>query len=310
MYNWLEQDLLATDAEWVVAFWHHPPYTKGSHNSDVEFELRQMRQNFLPLLEAHGVDLVLSGHSHSYERSFLLDGHYGVSGTFVPSMKIDGGDGRPAGGGAYNKLDGPHRGAVYCVAGSSGKTGGGPLNHPAMVHSISALGSLVLDVDRGRMDVKFLRSTGEVWDSFTLLSQQWFGAYCAPAPHQQGCVTTIGWTGTPSASAHQPFLIEASSAFSNQNGLLFYGFVPANLPLSGSRRCVGGRLKRTPVQSSGGSNLACSGTYSFDFNATIQSGADPDLVPGKTVYSQYWFRNPGSATGAGTSEALQFTIEP
>jgi hypothetical protein len=55
---------------------------------------------------------------------------------------------------------------------------------------------------------------------------------------------------------------------------------------------------------------ACSGTYSFDFNATIQSGADPDLVPGKTVYSQYWFRNPGSATGAGTSEALQFTIEP
>ena len=37
-----------------------------------------MRQNALPILEADGVDLVLTGHSHSYERSFLLDGHYGV----------------------------------------------------------------------------------------------------------------------------------------------------------------------------------------------------------------------------------------
>ena len=38
----------------------------------------------VPLLEAHGVDLVLSGHSHAYERSVLLDGHYGDSSTFSP----------------------------------------------------------------------------------------------------------------------------------------------------------------------------------------------------------------------------------
>ena len=67
----------------MIAFCHHPPYTKGSHDSDADIELMEMRQNALPILEDAGVDLVLSGHSHSYERSFLIDGHYGTSSTFT-----------------------------------------------------------------------------------------------------------------------------------------------------------------------------------------------------------------------------------
>ena len=67
---------------------------------------------------------MLAGHSHSYERSFLIDGHYGLSGTFQESMKVDGGDGREDGDGAYQK-DGlgwdPHAGTVHQVSGSSGK---------------------------------------------------------------------------------------------------------------------------------------------------------------------------------------------
>ena len=52
-----------------------------------------------------GVDLVLTGHSHSYERSFLIDGHYGTSATLNPATHaLDGGDGRTtAGDGAYMK---------------------------------------------------------------------------------------------------------------------------------------------------------------------------------------------------------------
>ncbi len=34
MLTWLEADLQANDEPWLIAFWHHPPYTKGSHNSD------------------------------------------------------------------------------------------------------------------------------------------------------------------------------------------------------------------------------------------------------------------------------------
>src|SRR5918999_3673995 len=86
MLTWLQRDLAANTQPWVIVFFHHPPYSKGSHNSDAEIELVQMRQSALPILENFGVDLVLAGHSHAYERSFLLDGHYGNSSTFEPAM--------------------------------------------------------------------------------------------------------------------------------------------------------------------------------------------------------------------------------
>jgi hypothetical protein len=177
MLTWLRSDLQQNTLPWVIAFWHHPPYSKGTHDSDVELNLVEMRQNANPILEAGGVDLVLTGHSHGYERSFLLDGHYGSSSTLTPGMIRDGGDGRPEGNGAYQKEPGPHEGAVYAVAGSSGQTG--PVaHHPAMYIGLSALGSLVLDVDHGaggagvdggRLDATFLRSDGTVADRFTIL---------------------------------------------------------------------------------------------------------------------------------------------
>lgn len=170
MLSWLRADLDATEREWIVAFWHHPPYSMGSHNSDREIELVEMRENALPILEAAGVDLVLSGHSHSYERSFLLDGHYGASDTLDPeTMILDGGDGREDGDGAYSKPALAHHGAVYAVAGSSGKTSNGPLDHPVMFVSLKELGSMVLDIDGDRLDAVFLTSTGAVHDRFTII---------------------------------------------------------------------------------------------------------------------------------------------
>jgi hypothetical protein len=172
MANWVAQDLAANTKMWTVAFWHHPPYTKGSHNSDTELQLIEMRENFLPILEDGGVDLVLAGHSHSYERSFLLDGHYGSSGTLTAGNKLNSGSGREDGTGSYTKATaGPasHEGAVYVVAGSSGQTSGGQLNHPAMFISLNNLGSLVMDFSDNRVDVKFLRETGATGDYFTLI---------------------------------------------------------------------------------------------------------------------------------------------
>ncbi|MGE0131108.1 MAG: purple acid phosphatase family protein [Blastocatellales bacterium] len=172
MLTWLEADLAANKQDWLIAYWHHPPYSKGSHDSDTGWTMIEMRSNVAPILEAHGVDLVLTGHSHSYERSYLIDGHYGPSSTFNDSMKKDGGDGRPAGSGVYRKPTlGPaaREGAVYVVAGSSGKLGGGRLNHPAMFTSLNNLGSVVLDVDGNRLDAKFIRADGTVGDNFTII---------------------------------------------------------------------------------------------------------------------------------------------
>ncbi|HMJ64026.1 MAG TPA: metallophosphoesterase family protein, partial [Candidatus Binatia bacterium] len=85
MCEWLASDLAENTSEWLIAYWHHPPYTKGTHDSDdpiLDYELIEMRENVLPILEAFGVDLVLCGHSHVYERSYLLQGHYGFSWEF------------------------------------------------------------------------------------------------------------------------------------------------------------------------------------------------------------------------------------
>ena len=168
MWNWVSSDLAATNQQWIIAFWHHPPYTRGSHNSDAEFQLVQMRQNFNPLLEAGGVDLVLSGHSHSYERSMLLSGHYGNAATLTPEMVLDSGDGRPTGDGAYTQLQGPGAGTVYTVAGSSGKTSFGSLNHNAMFVSLRRLASVVLDIDGDSIDLTTIDENGVVLDSFRL----------------------------------------------------------------------------------------------------------------------------------------------
>ncbi|HEX2749637.1 MAG TPA: metallophosphoesterase, partial [Verrucomicrobiales bacterium] len=164
MAQWLTADLQASTQPWNVAFWYHPPYSKGSHDSDTETESTGMRQNILPILEQKGVDLVLCAHSQSYERSFLLDGHYGTSGTLLPANRLNNRDGREDGTGVYVKPasgPSPHKGTVYVVAGSSGLTGGGPLNHPAHFLSLNQLGSLVVDVIDNRMDVRFLRESEE-----------------------------------------------------------------------------------------------------------------------------------------------------
>ncbi len=81
--QWIKKDLAANkNKDWVIAYWHHPPFTMGSHNSDKEDELVKIRENFIRILEREGVDLVVCGHSHLYERSKLINGHYGLENTF------------------------------------------------------------------------------------------------------------------------------------------------------------------------------------------------------------------------------------
>jgi len=171
MFQWMIDDLKAATADWIIVFFHHPPYTHGTHNSDTESDLIQIRTNFIPVLEDFGVDLVLNGHSHVHERSFLLDRHYGLSSTFSETNKIDGGSGREDGTGAYRK-NSAGRGVVYNVCGCSGQALGGTLDHPAHFLSLNELGSLVIDVNKGRLDVRFLTTSGDFSDHYTLVKER------------------------------------------------------------------------------------------------------------------------------------------
>lgn len=194
MLRWLKQDLVHNRSPWRIAVFHHPPYTHGSHNSDRPEDsggrMRDMREGIVPVLEAAGVDLVLAGHSHVYERSHLLDCHYGTSDTMVDGMVLSRGE---VGQAVFSKpARGPvgHGGTVYAVVGSSSKVDRGPLDHPAHAVALMELGSLVIDIDGERLDARFINSSGEVSDEFAIVKNAGpaiaRSGLCAGSPGVQG----------------------------------------------------------------------------------------------------------------------------
>lgn len=119
-----------------------------------------MRQNIMPILEAKKVDLVLSGHSHSYERSMLIRGHFGLESTFNTStMAVNSGSGiAPS---VYTKTSPNYYGTVYAVVGVSGQKGSTTSGYPhnAMyTSSVTYYGSAVIDVVGNQLNFKFLTS--------------------------------------------------------------------------------------------------------------------------------------------------------
>ena len=172
MAEWLKKDLAQNNKTWLVVAFHHPPYTKGSHNSDDAGDsrgrMRDMRENILPILEKSGVDLVLSGHSHMYERSYLLNCAYGQSTDFSTANIVSEGVNNQHRQYIKPMLPAPNQGAVYMVAGSSSKVDYGPLNHP--VHPVGLLeaGSVVIDVNDNKLVARFINNQGQVKDEFSI----------------------------------------------------------------------------------------------------------------------------------------------
>jgi hypothetical protein len=176
MAQWLKADLEKTKADWLVAFFHHPPYTKGSHDSDdkkKDKELVEMREIIMPILEGAGVDLILTGHSHIYERSMFIDGAYATP-TTSKNVVLDDGDGNPAGDGPYKKSAGlvPHQGTVAVVAGNGGTTlKRGKTVSPVMRTTLLEFGSVILDVKGDTLTGKMMNSEGIVRDTFQVIKR-------------------------------------------------------------------------------------------------------------------------------------------
>ena len=172
MASWLERDLAENDKPWTVVAFHHPPYTKGSHDSDETYDSRgrmqDMRGNILPILEQAGVDLVLSGHSHMYERSYLMDCAYGSSDQFsAVNIVSEGIEGKHK---QYKKPLQPkaHQGTIYTIAGSSSKADIGPIDHPSHHVGFLEAGSMVIDVVDNKLTARFINNEGQVRDQFSI----------------------------------------------------------------------------------------------------------------------------------------------
>lgn len=173
-YKWLINDLEASKGKslWTIITFHHPPYTKRSHDSDGELDLVALRENLVPIFDKYKVDLVLNGHSHSYERSHLMKGHTGKAPTFNdfvhPTQLANGkyeknGDSRP-----YINKD---EGTIYCVVGSAGRLdwNGDPNPHRSSVYSnVSIGGSLLFTINDNRLDARWISTDGVIRDNFTV----------------------------------------------------------------------------------------------------------------------------------------------
>jgi len=128
---WLAQELADSTATWKIAVFHHPPYTCGGHSSHSHVVRR-----WVPLFESHGVQLVLSGHDHNYQRFAARDGvTYVVHG----------------GGGAR----------LYRLRGC-------PSSYPRRVRARYEHGFLFVSLGSERLNVSAVDLRGRVTDRFSL----------------------------------------------------------------------------------------------------------------------------------------------
>lgn len=78
-YKWLENDLkiIKSNIKYKIAIFHHPPFSSGPHREDE----KDLRKSIVPLFEKYGLDIAFNGHDHVYERLFLNNIFYIVTGA-------------------------------------------------------------------------------------------------------------------------------------------------------------------------------------------------------------------------------------
>ena len=125
-YAWLEETLAANTQRWLFVAFHVPPYTSaaGGRLEGV------VRETLTPLFERYGVDVVLNGHQHNYERNEVNGVTYVVT----------------AGGGA----------PLYAAVG----------REPTQAAFALAHHFVVLRIDGSRLHGTAISGTGEVLDEF------------------------------------------------------------------------------------------------------------------------------------------------
>ncbi|MFM7019672.1 MAG: metallophosphoesterase [Aquirufa sp.] len=178
---WLEQDLKNNTQDWTIVYFHYPIYTKGSYDSDsntgFNLPIYNLRNLLVPIFDKYQVDMVLTAHSHVYERSKPLKGHTGTSDTFDPNKhnpqistgKYDGSDNScPY---LFESSKPSQNGTLYIVNGVGGGTKPSRPDspHKAMYYTNASVnGSFYVEIENNRLDAKFLDTNGDILDKFTV----------------------------------------------------------------------------------------------------------------------------------------------
>jgi trimeric autotransporter adhesin len=139
--QWLKQDVKQSDKPWKILVTHKPPYFTNPFGGN-----EIMRKKLVPVVDELGIDIVFSGHDHSYGRTKKLK----------------------------NGVD-DHNGTVYIVSGTTG------LKHYdavadekfEYVNMDNIAVSLRAKVDKDTITIKTVTSEGEVIDEFTVVNEDY-----------------------------------------------------------------------------------------------------------------------------------------
>jgi hypothetical protein len=140
--------------------------------------------------------------------------------------------------------------------------------------------------------------------------------YCTTSLTTNFCQPSMTGSGTASATAASGFTLDVAGAEGQRSGLFYYGLAPAASPWgvgSSSYRCVASPSQRTPSGLSGGTNGACDGTYSLDWNAwraAHPTALGSPFAAGQVYYAQCWFRDPPAVKSTNLTDAVSFTLCP
>jgi hypothetical protein len=182
LVQWLAEDMRNSNADWKIVAYHHP----GFNSSKAHYNYQQMRL-LSPVLEQLGVDLVLTGHVHNYQRTVPL--------TFEPKKDETGNryvisdEGRVDGKFTLDeKFDGltntKPSGIIYIVSGAGGAPlydsnlsgkpelwNQGPQENwvPFTTKIVSDKHSFtVIETEGKKLKLKQLTAQGEVFDEITV----------------------------------------------------------------------------------------------------------------------------------------------
>jgi hypothetical protein len=70
--DWMEKELGGSKSDWKICFFHHPMYSSARRHGSA-LETRTLLE---PIFVKHGVNVVLQGHDHTYERTKPQKGIY------------------------------------------------------------------------------------------------------------------------------------------------------------------------------------------------------------------------------------------
>ncbi len=127
------------------------------------------------------------------------------------------------------------------------------------------------------------------------------------------CPGSLDSLGIPSASASFGFELIVTQALGQRSGQLFYGLGATQLPLVSQSLCVATPRARLPVRTTGGSNLACDGTFRVDWNqwrAAHPGELGSPFAAGQVFYAQAWVRGVAGGSATVLTNAYRFTLSP